>query len=140
MAKRKSVSPASSAKHKPVGDIWRQDLAGCLPEMDWPGNFETLKERLYLVLALYRTRAISSSILGQIEDEAEYLWVKYHEYVINEMQYEIRCRASANNVDVLKEAMINEEWAARLGKRYPQKEVDEFMETLVSNRLKRDRA
>lgn len=136
---RLRINIMAKDNYKNVGDLVNQELAGCDPDMEWPGNFEVLADRLGLMLALYTSRAQATVIIKQITKEAKRQAIKYHEYVINEIQYEMRVARMRWKPDELKEAMINQEWAARLLERFPLTMVDQFMEGLKASRIKRIR-
>lgn len=126
-------------KFKSVGDLATQELLGCTPDTDSLGNFEVLHDRLELMIALFRTRAIAAKIAAQIHREAKKLPVKFHEYVINELQYEHRLASYFESTNPGYEDRLLGIYGRWLEKRFPAAMIAGILEKTKINRSIRKR-
>ena len=125
-------------KYQPINKIEDVELAGCLPIANSKSNFVNIMHRLELILALCYTRQKSEDIIGQIEEEAEGVFVPFHEYVINEIQYEYR-RSIASKFNEKYENEVLSKWMKEIVLRYNVEIADQFLGIIQINRTKRRR-
>lgn len=116
-------------------------LAGCLPVINVMGNYRNLKSTLEQRIALCYSLARARSLVLEIEEEAEDLIMPYHEYVINELQYERRLALAGTmaNLNDKFEEWILQEWSKSILPRYGTEFAQHFFPTLVQIRTERTR-
>jgi hypothetical protein len=126
-----------------VKNIAEAELAGCLPVVEDPNNFDVLRDNLTMRIALYYKRSAAEELSESISIEAYdvKVTVPHWEYIINELQYEFRV-AAAHGVDNLKvenENRLINEWARYIIKRDDLDTALDFIAILKANRVKRKR-
>jgi hypothetical protein len=125
-----------------VNTLFDEPLAGCLDIVQDPGNFMTFRNSLELRLSLVTSRLEAETILGRIHDDYNFpdddpFTVGLPEYVINELQYEIRKRRSNYNEET--ENPILSKWFDHLVDHYnmTSDEAIGFMAAVTKARAKR---
>lgn len=116
-----------------VNDLLLDPLAGCLPIMQQLQNAETMADAIVLRLRLCADKKASASLEKQIKKEAKAGLPKYCEYLVNELQYELRKAMGKNDA----EPEILNKWAAYLVKRHKTDDVLDFIYAVKINREKR---
>lgn len=123
-----------------VKNIAQAELAGCLPLVEDLNNFELLKENLTCRIALFVRMPAAREILEVITDEAGKVeQVPFWEYIINELQHELRVASSRGPLNEGHEGVLISKWTKHIIRK---KDVDtalDFIAVLKTNRLKRNR-
>jgi hypothetical protein len=124
-----------------VDTIAKADLAGCLPIIENPDSFELLRDNLTMKIALCYDPDQAGLIRKMLATEVCDVQVPSWEYIINELQYELRI-AIAHGVEHLSkdyESRLINDWAKHIIK---MKDVDtslDFISILKTNRKNRKR-
>ncbi len=121
-----------------VKNIQEIELAGCLDITNSKGNFGTIVHRLELLLSLRYTKLKSAAIVSQIEAEAEECFLPYHEYVVNELQYEYRFSSKLKFSEKYENQVLSK-WIKMIVLRYNVAIADEFLGVIKINRDSRKR-
>ena len=112
-------------------------LAGSLPLIRQPGNGATLLRSLLMRLRLFLDERRSTAIGDQVIAEAKEVLIFSWEYVINEVQYELRRCQHGDNPQL--ETVVLNNWTKDLLRRYPEDVVWEFFKQVRKNRGGRKR-
>ncbi len=111
-----------------VNRIIEDPLAGCLDIIYNEGVYVTLCNSLYLRLRIFYAKEIVDKIKSRIEKDSEDQIMPTEEYVINELQYELRF-AGKGSTDF--ESQILNRWSAILMKQYETDEVLDFVSDII---------
>lgn len=120
-----------------VQTLFDDPLAGCDPIFTDPGPATTMLRSLLMRLRVYLEEERSTSLGDQIIAEAKALPVPRYEYVINEVQHELR--RCTREYDEAFEAVVLSNWVKDLLKRIPEDDVWQFHKGLRENRERRKR-
>lgn len=132
-----------------ASDLADRPLAGCHWLMEDELNAETLIEHLRLRVSLYYDGDLSQIIFDEIISEywkticvfpkpsPSHLNRPFQEYVINEIQYQIR-KGSGKTSDQLESNIITE-WVNHITKEHCLDDALEFISLLKKNRNSRNR-
>lgn len=124
-----------------TNNIIDAELAGCLLVLNNAANFKNLEGTIEQHIALCYTLTRARELVLEIEGEAEGFIIPFHEYVINELQYERRA-GLVNGIDNLKadyEQKILTNWSRSLILRFGSEFIMNFLTLLNAYRAKRTR-
>lgn len=121
-----------------INEIISKPLAGCLPFTKQPGSYATVIDSLFMRLRIIHGKRVSTYILDQINLEGEKIIIFKKEYVINELQYEIRI-CQNNTVESMESELIDQ-WAKSLLEDFREDRVLDFIIQLKQARARRKRA
>lgn len=119
-----------------VQSLYDEPLAGCLPVFEDAAAATNMLRSLLLRLRIYYTEKVCTALGDCIIAEAGNFSIYRMEYVINEVQYEIR-RASNYN-PAFEEVLLNN-WVKDLLKRVPEDAVWQFNKVVRAYREERKR-
>lgn len=123
-----------------VNDVISHPLAGCLTFTTQPGSYTTLVDSLYLRLCVIHGKRVSTYIFDQINLEGEKIIIFKKEYVINELQYEIRHWLLKEDPQCeYYESEIIDAWAEKLLSKLDTDAVLDFIVQLKQFRARRNR-
>lgn len=112
-------------------------LAGCLPWIQNDSNGTNLLKSLLMRLRLFLNEDCSVTLCDQIIASAKLVQINRWEYVINEVQYELR--RCTPEFDERFETVILNNWVKDLLKRLPEDNVWEFHRVVREYRKQRKR-
>jgi hypothetical protein len=116
------------------------ELAGCLPELNNGANFNNMITTLEQHLSLCYSRTRAADLVAIVQRETHTILLPFHEYVINELQYERRLAISgADKISPDYEQAILSKWSRSLILKYGSEYTMHFFTALSANRLKRSR-
>lgn len=120
-----------------VHTIMDDPLVGCLPIVQLESNAHNLLRSLLLRLRLFLEEKRSAAVGDQVIAESKKLSIPVYEYVLNEVQYELRrCQKGYNEAF---ETIVLNNWTKDLLKRYPEDVVWTFFRKVRANRKARKR-
>lgn len=124
-----------------INDVIDKPLAGCLPFTKSAGTYTTLIDGLFIRLAIIHGKRVSTYILDQINIEGEKIIIFKKEYVINELQYEIRLfnKSITPGYEIYESTYIDL-WAEKLMDRMDENAVLDFISKLKQFRARRNRS
>jgi hypothetical protein len=124
-----------------VKNLADAELAGCLLLKKDLNIFELLRDDLTNRIALYLRMPTAKTIKEAIITESAAIkQVPYWEYIINELQYELRMAAFSGKLNPAYEAMMINDWAKHIIRKEDADTSLDFIILLKANRLKRTRS
>src|SRR5690242_16552853 len=120
-------------KYVAIGNIENVELAGCLDITNTRGNYVTVVNRLEFLLALSSSRFHANKIVSSIQAEAKASFLPFHEYVINEVQYETRLANKIKHNENYENEVLSK-WVKTIILRYNIAIAEEFIGLIKVNR------
>lgn len=120
-----------------VQTIFSEPLAGCLPICRDPDNAYNMLRAILLRLRLFYKEDVCTKLFDDITEGSKRTAVPQNEYLINEVQYEIR--RAGKEYDPQFEAVLINTWLKDLITRIPEDDAYAFMRDLKANRENRTR-
>lgn len=124
-----------------ANSIAETDLAGCLSVAQDIYNFELLVDGLVYRIRLWYKKDRAFQLYEVITVEAATVNVPHREYVINELQFEVRVARARGieKVDLAKEKALLERWARHVARKKGTDTALDFISLLKKNRKMRQR-
>lgn len=120
-----------------VQSLYDDPLAGCLPIFEDSEAATNMLRSLLLRLRIFYSESVSTALGDQIITESGNSGIYRMEYVINEVQHEIRRAGSSFNPSF--EAILLNNWVKDLLKRVPEDQVWQFHRLVLKYRNERKR-
>jgi hypothetical protein len=119
-----------------VQSLYDEPLAGCQPIFEDAANATNMLRSLLMRLRIYYTEKVCTALGDRIIAEAGNVQIYRMEYVINEVQYEIR---RAGNYNPAFEEVLLNSWVKDLLNRVPEDAVWQFNKVVRGYREERKR-